>query len=109
MFTVIFNEEDNVPSCMTCGKRPQDRGDAYLTVSPHTDTVGVFVGAACAIVHHPVHGHHISCLLRLAVELASLINYSTESRREGNRIQGLMKELSSYRSLQLSLTTVLTF
>lgn len=77
---------------MTCRYRPQDWGDAYLTVSTHTDTVGVFVRAACAIVHHPVHGHHVSCLLRLAVELASLISYSTDERG-GEHDIGFHKEI----------------
>ena len=72
--------------------RPEDLGDAYLTVPPHTYTVRVFVGAACAIVHHPVHGHHVSCLLRLAVELASLISYSTDERR-GEHDIGFNKEI----------------
>lgn len=45
----------------------------HPAVPAHTQAEGVLVGAAGAIVHHALHGHHFPSFLGFAVQVASLL------------------------------------
>lgn len=58
----------------------------HLTLPTHTNTVWVLVWTACAIQDHPLHEDHISCFLRLAMQVAALGSWETITKAYSERL-----------------------
>lgn len=72
-------------------KMPVLASHTHPAVPTHTEAEGILVGAARPIMYHALHGHHLPCLLGLAVQVASLLGWK-------RKWQGISVELSCKRS-----------
>lgn len=68
----------------------------YLTVSVHTHTVGIFVGAACSSFHQSLHVDYNSRLFGLTVQFAALLSYGKQERSLNDGLRYTTKRSSAY-------------
>ncbi len=54
----------------------------HLTVSGYTQTVGIFVGAACSRFHLSLHVDYSSHVFGLTVQFAALLSYGKQDKRD---------------------------
>lgn len=58
------------------------RGSPHLTLAAHTHTVGVLVGAARAILDHPLHEDHVPRLFGLAMQVAAFCSCEENEQKK---------------------------